>query len=101
MRPLRLLLATALLTGGVAAAPARAAEPIYEVTWVTGSAGDTLRVEILRDLTKGAHQPVILTLSPYNVLNGDKPADNATARRYVRQGYAVAAVLGTRGSSGC
>ncbi len=102
MRRTRLLLSAALLTAGLAAVPARAAAPVYEVSWVPGPDGSTLRVEVLRDPTK-TQQPVILTLSPYNLLNGDTPADSTASRRYVSQGYAVAVadVLGTRGSSGC
>lgn len=98
---MRTLLACALLVGGLSL-PASAAAPVYEVSYVTGTGGQTLRVEVLRDPAV-KHAPVILTLSPYNVLSDSKPADNATARRYVSQGYAVAVadVLGTRGSSGC
>jgi X-Pro dipeptidyl-peptidase len=96
----RTLLAAALLVGGLSL-PASAAA-LYEVSYVPGADGQTLRVEVLRDPAV-RHAPVILTLSPYNVLGDSKPADTTASRRYVSQGYAVAVadVLGTRGSSGC
>lgn len=83
--------------------PAAAAEA-YEVHYVPTVGGALIRVEIRRD-TKfdAAKQPVILTYSPYNNINGAQPAKDAISDRYLRKGYAraVADVIGTRGSTGC
>ena len=83
--------------------PAAAAES-YEVHYVPTVGGALIRVEVRRD-TKfdAAKQPVILTYSPYNNINGAQPAKDAIGDRYVRKGYAraVADVIGTRGSTGC
>jgi X-Pro dipeptidyl-peptidase len=104
-RLLRLLLPGLLLTGMAVGLPgAAAADVVYTVSYVTGKDGDLLRVETMRDPSQGKHQPVILTLSPYNdTTAGSRSADDSLAARYVKQGYvrAVADVLGTRASSGC
>lgn len=66
--------------------------------------GALIRVEIRRDAKFDApKQPVILTYSPYNNINGAQPAKDAIGDRYLRKGYAraVADVIGTRGSTGC
>ena len=46
---------------------------------------------------------MILTYSPYNVINEPEPSNDALATRYIPKGYAraVGDVLGTRNSSGC
>lgn len=62
-----------MLVGGLSL-PASAAAPVYEMSYVTGTGGQTLRVEVLRDPAV-KHAPIILTLSPYNVLG---PVDGVT-----------------------
>jgi X-Pro dipeptidyl-peptidase len=85
-------------------AAAAASEIVYEVHYVPTVGGAEIRVEIQRDKQfDAAKQPVILTYSPYNSINGSQPAADAIAGRYNSQGYAraVADVIGTRGSTGC
>ena len=101
----RLALLAALLAALVVlpGLPAAAAES-YEIHFVPSVDGALIRVEVRRDAKfDAAGQPVILTYSPYNSINGDKPANDAVGDRYVKQGYAraTADVLGTRGSTGC
>lgn len=86
------------------AAAAAASHIVYEIRYVKTVGGAEIRVEIERDTRfDAAKQPIILTYSPYNSLNGAQPANDSIAARYVPQGYAraVADVLGTRGSTGC
>jgi X-Pro dipeptidyl-peptidase len=95
-------LAASFLVPPAAAAPAGGI--VYEVHYVKTVGGAQIRVEIRRDTRfDTARQPVILTYSPYNSINGSTPADDGIAVRYNPQGYAraVADVLGTRGSTGC
>jgi len=69
--------------------------------------GAVLYGEIIRpvgdDDKPVTNTPVILTLSPYNVLRGENIAADGTANFYVPRGYARAVfdVVGTRDSSGC
>ncbi|MFN2594757.1 MAG: CocE/NonD family hydrolase [Actinomycetota bacterium] len=90
-----------LATRPAAAAPSHI---VYEIRYVKTVGGAEIRVEIQRDTRfDAAKQPVILTYSPYNTINGARPAADGIAGRYNPQGYAraVADVLGTRGSTGC
>ncbi|MDQ3877280.1 MAG: CocE/NonD family hydrolase [Actinomycetota bacterium] len=90
-----------LSPGGAAAAPSHV---VYEIHFVKTVGGAEIRVEIQRDTRfDKAGQPVILTYSPYNSINGARPAADGIASRYNPMGYAraVADVLGTRGSTGC
>lgn len=99
------VVAAATLGALLPAAPASAAsEIVYEVHYVKSVDGAMIRVEIQRDKQfDAAKQPVILTYSPYNSINGSQPAADSVAARYVPQGYARASadVIGTRGSTGC
>lgn len=106
----------ALLVGALLLAtlplPARAAGPPYntqthERIAVAMRDGVTLSVDIWRPVTGGTPVPVILTLSPYHMLEKaqdrneeDVPADYLT---FVRAGYAYARadVRGTYNSGGC
>jgi len=108
-------------TTGVPAAPPPPdpegqSQPIY-VEAVTETArvpmrdGETLFVEIKRPVVPaGVRVPVILTLSPYNILSSPFPPEivgltegESLASFYVPRGYAraIADVRGTRESSGC
>ncbi|MDQ3991294.1 MAG: CocE/NonD family hydrolase, partial [Actinomycetota bacterium] len=94
-----------LLTVGflVPSLPASAAVT-YEIHHVATVDGATIRVEIRRETNfDAAKQPVILTYSPYNNLNGAQPANSSIAMRYNPRGIAFASadLLGTRGSTGC
>lgn len=106
-RGLAAALVAALAASALAFPPAAhavASDVVYEVRYVPTVGGAEIRVEIQRDRRfDAAGQPVILTYSPYNSINGAKPAADSIADRYVPQGYAraVADVLGTRGSTGC
>ncbi|HET7483565.1 MAG TPA: CocE/NonD family hydrolase [Actinomycetota bacterium] len=98
------IVAAMALAASMPAAPAAAAGIVYEVHYVKSVGGALIRVEIERDTRfDAAKQPVILTYSPYNSLNGSQPAADGIAQQFVPQGYAraVADVLGTRGSTGC
>jgi X-Pro dipeptidyl-peptidase len=104
----RLAVALALLLVSLGslfpAATATAAGVVYEIHYVKSVGGAMIRVEIQRDTRfDAAKQPVILTYSPYNTINGSRPAADGIAQRYNPEGYAraVADVLGTRGSTGC
>ena len=63
--------------------------------------GAQVYVEVTRQA--GVKSPVILTYSPYNVLDEGGETQDYYGQRYVPQGYAraVADVIGTRNSSGC
>jgi X-Pro dipeptidyl-peptidase len=84
-----------------AAAHAQIAPVVVETYRVPTVDGAFVSVEVRRP--EGAKVPVILTYSPYNVINEPSPTDDSIAARYVPKGYAraVGDVLGTRNSSGC
>lgn len=102
MRAVRTALVCSAVVAAALAVPARAAEPVYEVSYVESVDGALIRVEVMRDPAVD-DAPVILTYSPYNTLGEPRPADDAVAGRYLPRGYAraVADVIGTRGSTGC
>jgi X-Pro dipeptidyl-peptidase len=82
------------------ATPAHAAV-VTTTYFVPTVGGATIRVEVTRN-TNFDPQPVVLTYSPYNNLNGATPS-TGSAGSYNSKGIAraVADVLGTRGSTGC
>ena len=100
-----LRLRSLVLTAGVvvAALPATPAHAATVTTkyFVPTVGGSIIRVEVTRN-TSFDPQPVILTYSPYNNLNGATPS-TAGAGAYNSKGIARASadVLGTRGSTGC
>ena len=103
-RPSRLrtlALVAGVLAVSLPAGPAQAAV-VTETYFVPTVGGASVRVEVTRDPAFDP-QPVILTYSPYNNLNGDNPSNDGLADRYNPKGYARASadVLGTRGSTGC
>lgn len=120
-RPVRAVLAAVLAvvptTPGAAvpsAASRQRSEPVYTASVVESFTvpmrdGETLFVVVERPVTPaGVKVPVILTLSPYNILGGALPPDadyspDSYARYFVPRGYAraIADVRGTRESSGC
>jgi X-Pro dipeptidyl-peptidase len=81
----------------------------YERLYVEMRDGVELAVDLWRPVTpKGVEVPVILTLSPYRVLNraldvNETDLPNEDARLFVPKGYAYARadVRGTYGSGGC
>ncbi len=75
------------------------AATVYEIHYVRSVDNSLLRVEVLRP-DQAEPVPVILKYSPYNSLGEPETADGSP---WVGKGYAyaVADVLGTRGSSGC
>jgi len=95
-RTFLLFLLTSLLVP--AAASAETVTESYRVPTVGGA---EVSVEVTRE--KGVSAPVILTYSPYNVLNEGGETSDKYGDRYVPRGYAraVADVIGTRNSSGC
>src|SRR4051794_20660303 len=90
-----------LLALCLAAGSAAAADVVSETYLVPTVDGAQVYVKVRRPA--GAEKaPIILTYSPYNVLNSPDQSDDALAARYVPEGYAraVADVLGTKSSSG-
>jgi X-Pro dipeptidyl-peptidase len=97
---MRRILGLALLCLLVTPAVARA-ETVTEQYRVPSVDGSLIYVEVTRDPAVKA--PVILTYSPYNVLDEGGETQDKYGQRYVPRGYAraVADVIGTRNSSGC
>jgi X-Pro dipeptidyl-peptidase len=97
----RLLPFTTLLLLLALAAPAAAQDTVTETLHVPTVDGAEVSVEVTRP--KEGRVPVILTYSPYNVINEPSPSQDGFATTFVPKGYAraVADVLGTRNSSGC
>jgi X-Pro dipeptidyl-peptidase len=100
-KTLAVLAALAVMAAMAPAAHAQTPPVVVESYRVPTVDGAFVSVEVRRP--EGAKVPVILTYSPYNVINEPSPTDDSIATRYVPKGYAraVADVLGTRNSSGC
>ena len=104
-RRLALSLVVVALAALAGPGPAGAAE-VYEIYDVPTAGGATIRIEVVRDSAKTS-VPVVLTMSPYNTysdaLAPEKGRPASDGDTYVSRGYAyaVADLLGTRGSTGC
>jgi X-Pro dipeptidyl-peptidase len=102
MRARRLaLLVLPLLLLLMAPGTAGAAAEITEKLQIDTVDGAKVSVEVRRPAE--GRVPIVLTYSPYNVLNFPGETSDAYGDRYVPRGYAraVADVIGTRNSSGC
>ena len=99
--PLLLLTLLALLLLAPTAS-AQAPAEVNESMRIKTKDGDEVFVKVRRP-AGDAKVPIILTYSPYNILDEGSETSDSYGDRYVPKGYAraVADVIGTRNSSGC